>query len=86
MIRISPGEQLDWTSIVKEKVEKIGKVKEVHAIFGRYDLIARVEAEDTEEIRKVVEDIRYIPGVTSTETFIVRGFLISFYLSCPVWG
>jgi DNA-binding Lrp family transcriptional regulator len=44
-------------------------VKEVHILFGDYDLIAKVEAENFDKIGKlVINRIRKIPGVTDTKT------------------
>ena len=73
MIEISPqAELMNWDNIVKENLEKVENVKEVHTLFGRYDLIVKVEANNIEEIDKVVDKSRSIQGVSSTETFIVR--------------
>lgn len=45
------------------------KVLEVHPLFGEYDLIAKIEANDYNELgRVVVSAMRTIPGVTNTRT------------------
>ena len=72
MIMVGAGEQLNWDKIVSEKVGKTKNVKEVYHIFGRYDLIVRIEVEKFEQITTAVEEIRAINGVASTETFIVE--------------
>ena len=55
----------------KEKFKKLNGVKEVYLIFGRYDLMVHLEAETTDEILRIVDDeIRNIPGIMSTETFM----------------
>jgi DNA-binding Lrp family transcriptional regulator len=45
------------------------RVIEVHPLFGEYDLIAKIEANDHNELGKVVVSrMRTIPGVTNTRT------------------
>ena len=45
---------------------------EVQAIFGRFDLIVRVEADDVQRLSTIVNDyIRTKPGVIRTETFLI---------------
>jgi len=42
------------------------------ASFGRFDLIAQVEAPDLEELSRVITDkIRAVDGVLSTESLVV---------------
>lgn len=51
--------------------EHIPEVKDVHPLFGEYDIIVKVEAESHEAIGNVVVDsIRKIPGVIDTKTLI----------------
>ena len=38
------GEHLDFERAVKEEIKKMERVKTVYSVFGRYDLIAQVEA------------------------------------------
>ncbi len=55
----------------KEKLKKLSNVKEVYLIFGRYDLMVHLEAETLDEILQIVDDdIRSIPGIVRTETFM----------------
>jgi DNA-binding Lrp family transcriptional regulator len=43
----------------------------VYGTFGQYDIMAKVEGDNPEEIGNIViEKIRSIPGVTITETII----------------
>jgi len=57
--------------IVKE-LKKIAGVKEVHEIYGVYDIIAKLEAEDMRMLREAVMGrIRKINGVRSTLTMTV---------------
>jgi DNA-binding Lrp family transcriptional regulator len=51
---------------------KIEGVTKVYGVFGRFDLIAHVEAPNLEELSRIITDkIRAIPGVLSTESLII---------------
>ena len=57
---------------VYEALKKLPEVKEVYMIYGGYDLIAKVEAEDMDKLREVViMKIRRMDKVRSTQTMIV---------------
>lgn len=59
----------------KEIVKKLNKtrgVKEVHEVYGVYDIIAKLESEDMRMLREaVMGKIRKINGVRSTLTMTV---------------
>jgi len=56
-------------SEVCNKLSKIPEVIELHSLFGKYDLIAKIEAEDYERIGEIViHKIRKIDGITYTST------------------
>jgi len=56
---------------VMEALRQVSGAQNVIAIFGRWDLVVTVEAEDIDELASVVVNkIRAIPGVTATETLI----------------
>jgi len=56
-------------SEVFNKLSKLPEVIELHPIFGEYDLIAKIEAEDYDSIGKIVlNKIRTIEGVVDTKT------------------
>jgi len=56
---------------VREEIAKIKGVKKVYAVFGRYDLIALLEAPTLEELSTTITDkIRAIEGVQTTESLI----------------
>jgi DNA-binding Lrp family transcriptional regulator len=46
-------------------------VVETHIVYGVYDIVAKVRAEDTEKLRTIVENIRKKAGLRSTLTLIV---------------
>ncbi len=54
---------------VYNELLKIKEIVELHPLFGEYDLIAKIEAKDLDELGKiVVEKIRGIEGVADTKT------------------
>jgi len=56
---------------IMEALRQISGVQEVIAVFGRWDLVVTVQAEDIDELASVViNKIRAIPGTTATETLI----------------
>ncbi len=56
---------------VMEALRQISGVQGVIAVFGRWDLVVNVQAEDIDELASlVINKIRAIPGTTATETLI----------------
>ena len=54
---------------VCDRLSNIPEIVELHALFGEYDVIAKIEAEDYEKLGKiVVSKIRVIEGVIDTKT------------------
>jgi DNA-binding Lrp family transcriptional regulator len=54
---------------VYNKLSKVKEIVELHPLFGEYDIIAKIEAEDFEKLGKIiVEKIRSINGVIDTKT------------------
>jgi DNA-binding Lrp family transcriptional regulator len=53
------------------KIKETKGVSHVSAVFGRWDLVLDMETEDLPSLSKtVVEKIRSIPGVLSSETLV----------------
>jgi DNA-binding Lrp family transcriptional regulator len=66
------GEHLNWFKQTKEKLMKFKGIVEVYGVFGRWDIVARAEVKDVDELRDLVADkIRSMPGVLSSETLLV---------------
>ena len=54
---------------VYNKLSKVKEIIELHPLFGEYDIIAKIEAEDFEKLANIiVEKIRSINGVLDTKT------------------
>lgn len=65
LISAAPAREHD----VYNKLSKVPQIVELHPLFGEYDLIAKVEAEDFEKLGHiVVNQIRAIDGVIDTKT------------------
>ena len=59
-------------SEVIKGLEEIPNVKEVHSVYGVYDIIARAEAETMKELKELIgTKIRGLEKVRSTLTMIV---------------
>lgn len=69
-LKVGSGEYLGTTKTVKEEIEKIPEVVKVDYVFGRFDLIVQVETTNVDELSRVVDKMKAIPNVISTETLI----------------
>ncbi|MDA8546180.1 Lrp/AsnC ligand binding domain-containing protein [Euryarchaeota archaeon] len=67
LITTKPGSESD----VRKALDDIKYVTDRWMLFGEYDLIARVQAEDEFVLtRCIVEEIRVIDGIDDTKTLI----------------
>ncbi len=65
LITIAPTQEHN----VYTKLSKVPEVVELHPLFGEYDLLARIEADDFESLGViVVNKIRSIEGILDTKT------------------
>ena len=65
LIHVSPLHEYE----VFNKLSKLPEVIELHPLFGEYDLIAKIEAEDYESIGEIIiHKIKTIEGITDTKT------------------
>jgi DNA-binding Lrp family transcriptional regulator len=59
-------------SEVLQALKKVGNVKEAYAVYGVYDIIAKVEAETMDKLKDIVTwNVRRLDKVRSTLTMIV---------------
>ncbi len=58
------------TGAVLRKVKSLKGVRKAFIAYGRYDMVAFVEADAYPEIRKLTGEINSIQGVRSTETLV----------------
>jgi DNA-binding Lrp family transcriptional regulator len=56
---------------VVEELEAISSVADVKKVFGVYDVVAKVESQSPQEIKKALNKIRLQHGIRSTITMTV---------------
>jgi Lrp/AsnC family transcriptional regulator for asnA, asnC and gidA len=57
---------------VMEKLKVINEVTEAYIVYGVYDIVAKIEADNIDKLKDIVTNvIRKIPKVRSTLTMIV---------------
>ncbi|HDO19562.1 MAG TPA: Lrp/AsnC family transcriptional regulator [Thermoplasmatales archaeon] len=67
LISVSPLKERE----VFDSVSNIPEVTEIYPLFGEYDIIAKIEADDFNSIGAIViQKIRAIPGVIDTKTLV----------------
>ena len=70
--KVGTSEQLNAAKAAKENMLKVKGVKNVYGVFGRYDFVVYVEVSGLEELSRIVLDnIRAIPAVLSTESLVI---------------
>ncbi len=66
MVNVQPGKE----KYVYEEIKKIKNVKEVYHVFGEFDFVVIIRADNLSDLNTTVDRIRSIPGVTKTQTVI----------------
>ena len=67
LLRLEAGKE----ESVLAKIRDVKGVKKVQAVFGRWDVVATVEAQDLKGLTSlVIKNIRAIDGVSATETLV----------------
>ncbi|HLC66074.1 MAG TPA: Lrp/AsnC ligand binding domain-containing protein [Candidatus Nanoarchaeia archaeon] len=57
---------------VLQKLESMPQIKEVHILFGEWDMIAKVEVPGEDKLGPfIIDHIRTLPGVKLTSTMII---------------
>lgn len=59
------------TTELKKVFSMSEKIKEIFYVTGEFDFLMRVEAMNTFELARIIEDLRGQEGVENTVTFIV---------------
>ncbi len=58
--------------IVKATLAKFEEIREIHEVFGRYDLIAKIQTASSGDFRKFIQNrIRIMEGIKSIEPVFV---------------
>ena len=65
LINTAPGKEAD----VYRALKNVSEIKNLYPVFGDYDIVAMVEAKDSESLgRIIVSKIRSVSGITDTKT------------------
>jgi len=68
LIRAEHGKE----GLVKNALSKFDEITEIHEVFGRYDILAKVQTENTEKFRRFIKNkVRILEGIKSTEPLFV---------------
>jgi DNA-binding Lrp family transcriptional regulator len=68
LFNLKPGEKRDFL----RSVRKINAVKEAHLVLGNWDAIAKVEAENIQELQKVFfNEIDKLTSITDSRLYIM---------------
>jgi DNA-binding Lrp family transcriptional regulator len=65
MVKLATGKDIE--KLLSDFPEKI----EIKEVAGEYDLILEIERQDNQQINSILDEIRSIEGVETTETFMV---------------
>lgn len=66
MVNVVPGEEKP----VYKKLSSINGIRDIFHVFGEYDFIVIMEVEGLSALNKLVDSIRDIQAVTSTQTIV----------------
>jgi len=66
LVIVEPGKEGD----VKKRLKSLPQAKEVHEIYGEYDLIIKVQTRNLQELDAFVTKLRKIKNVRATSTLI----------------
>ena len=67
LVRLQAGKENQTMA----KIKDIKGISHVSAVYGRWDLVVDIETDDLPQMsRLVVEKLRTIPGVLTTETLV----------------
>lgn len=67
LLTVEPGHEEEALTELKQ----MANVKEACRVYGVYDIVVRIEAEDHEKLRTIISRIRHIQRIRSTTTLIV---------------
>jgi uncharacterized protein with GYD domain len=54
--------------VIASEAKKVSGVKDAYPVFGRYDVVVFVEAQDFQALKEVAVNVGRMEGVRSTET------------------
>ena len=70
LLLVQVGREYDIASQIKKVMEEVGVKAEVYVVYGEYDVVVKVEADDLRKIDEFVTKVRRLPGVMRSVTLI----------------
>jgi DNA-binding Lrp family transcriptional regulator len=71
LVKVGPRAEAD----VLKSIQAVPQVEEVHGIFGEWDLLVKIVAQDDDEMEEIIfRHIRAHRGVRHTETMLSTAF------------
>jgi uncharacterized protein with GYD domain len=64
--------RLGQIAAVTETFHKMHRFRDVHPVYGAYDILAEIECEDIHTLQQHVFALRKVEGVVRTMTLIVQ--------------
>jgi len=72
LLKVKTGSERE----VFEKLKKIPEIKDIHELYGDWDIIVKVESSKFEDMDKIItEGIRSIPDIKDSSTMMVAEYL-----------
>lgn len=67
--------EVGYERSIYDKLKGLPWIIEVHPLFGEFDFLIRVEAENPDALaRHIISGIRSIPGISTTKTYMEASF------------
>ena len=59
--------------LVSTALRKFDQIKELHEVYGRFDILAKLEVEDYTKLKEFIQNkIQIVEGIGKTETLLVN--------------
>lgn len=66
-LSVEPRRQVD----VGRTLARFPQIETLHTVSGKYDLVAQVRTNTSEDMDRLIDDIGLIPGITRIETAVI---------------
>jgi len=66
-VSVEPRRQVEMA----RTLSRFPQIETLHTVSGKFDLLAQVKTNSSEEMDKLIDDIGLIPGVTRIETAVI---------------
>lgn len=66
-LSVEPRRQIE----VGKSLARFAQIETLHTVSGKYDLVAQVRTNTSEDMDRLIDDIGVIPGITRIETAVI---------------